>query len=162
MRTCPSNIKAKLYQTFVRPTIEYCCTVWDPHTDSDIKLLESVQKRAARFSFNKPSRYDRVTPMLIKLNWIPLVERRARAKLTLLFKAIKDIVDVPLNHLRLTITPRRGNHYFLPYCRTNTLLHSYFMNTIRLWNGIPSSAKSASSLSSFQAALSSHTARRLY
>ena len=29
-RTCPPHIKAKLYQTYVRPTIEYCCTVWDP------------------------------------------------------------------------------------------------------------------------------------
>ena len=43
-KTCPPQIKVKLYQTYVRPTVEYCCSVWDPHTQNDIDKLEAVQK----------------------------------------------------------------------------------------------------------------------
>ena len=41
-KTCPPHIKAKLYQTYVRPTVEYCCSVWDPYTAQEIEKLEAL------------------------------------------------------------------------------------------------------------------------
>jgi hypothetical protein len=35
-------------QWIVRPTIEYAATVWDPTSQSKIKALENIQRRAAR------------------------------------------------------------------------------------------------------------------
>ena len=35
--------------TLVRPTLEYASSSWNPHTDSDIKRLQQIQKNAARF-----------------------------------------------------------------------------------------------------------------
>ena len=34
----------------VRPTVEYASTVWDPVNQKNIKSLDQVQKRAARFA----------------------------------------------------------------------------------------------------------------
>jgi hypothetical protein len=42
MSECSSN------KTLVRPTIEYCSSVWSPHTKDAINKIEMVQRRAAR------------------------------------------------------------------------------------------------------------------
>ena len=163
-KACPPNIKAKLYQSYVRPLTEYCCTVWDPYTDTDITLLEAVQRRASRFVFNKNSRQVRVTPMLQTLNWVPLAERRARAKVTMLHKASNNIVDIKLtNYLHVIESgTRQNNDYYISYARTKTFRFSFFMDTIRLWNKLPPTAKCTKSLSTFQGSLPSHIIRSRY
>ena len=37
------------YTTLVRPIIEYACIIWEPVTQKNIRELEMVQRRAARF-----------------------------------------------------------------------------------------------------------------
>ena len=37
------------YKYLVRPLLEYACQVWHPYTVSDISMLESVQRHAARW-----------------------------------------------------------------------------------------------------------------
>ena len=51
-----TNVKQKLYQTLVRPHLEYGIAAWDPYTAKNVNLLEKVQRRATRFIFNN---YDR-------------------------------------------------------------------------------------------------------
>jgi len=36
------------FKILVRPYLEYCSTIWSPHYDNDIKLIESVQRRATK------------------------------------------------------------------------------------------------------------------
>ena len=31
MRKCPQHLKEKAYKSTVRPKVEYCSTIWDPH-----------------------------------------------------------------------------------------------------------------------------------
>ena len=50
------NIKEKVYISFVRPKLEYCSIIWDPYYQKDIRKLEIVQNRAARFVTKLPSR----------------------------------------------------------------------------------------------------------
>ena len=86
---CPTHIKSKCYTTLVRPILEYGCSVWDPHFQTDKNLLEKVQKRAARFATsnycmeNGNSEINRK-----KLGWETLEERRIRNKLLHFQKAI--------------------------------------------------------------------------
>ena len=38
----------QLYKSFIRPHLEYCAIVWDPHLSKDIEALEKVQRFALR------------------------------------------------------------------------------------------------------------------
>ena len=68
------KVKSATYTTMVRPTLEYSSAVWDPQQQKDIRLLEKVQLRAARYVTNNYT--DRspgtVTSMLEYLKWTSL------------------------------------------------------------------------------------------
>ena len=47
---CSRSVKAYCYKTYVRPTLEYTSSVWDPDTKRNIDKLDGVQQRAARYA----------------------------------------------------------------------------------------------------------------
>ena len=52
-KQCTKEVKtATYYTTMVRPVLDYASIVWDPHHQGDIKILEQVQRRAARYVYN--------------------------------------------------------------------------------------------------------------
>ena len=83
------------YQTLVRPHLEYCSSVWDPHMQDFITKLESVQRRGARFVSNDYRWTSSVSKMLTKLNWNPLEHRRRASRLTMLHKISQGQVARP-------------------------------------------------------------------
>ena len=42
--------KRRAYEALVRPHVEYCCVVWNPHLKKDVESLEKLQRRAARWT----------------------------------------------------------------------------------------------------------------
>ena len=77
-KDCTTQVKAATYTTMVRPTLEYATTVWDPYLQKDIKAVEQVQRRAARYVLNDYSTRTPgcVTGMVSKLHWESLETRR--------------------------------------------------------------------------------------
>ena len=73
---CSSNVKASAYLLMVRPLMEYVCVVWDPHYQSQVSVLEKVQRHAARWVLSDYSYHCSVSSMLEQLNWLPLAKRR--------------------------------------------------------------------------------------
>ena len=49
MYSFPSAVKAHAYKAIIWPCLKYACTVGCPYTAGDIKALELVQHRAARW-----------------------------------------------------------------------------------------------------------------
>ena len=164
-RTAGPKIREQLYKTYVRPALEYSSSVWDPHTQDNINKLEKVQRRAARFTTNTYTRESSVTTLLQNLKWTPLSERRARSKSTLFYKykALHGEIHVPTGNLNLTQAPtRHQQNYYIPFARTNAYKHSFYMDSIRLWNKIPPNIRQSPTLSVFQKALPSVTLRYKY
>ena len=127
----------------VRPILEYGSSVWDPHTQANIKKLEMVNRRAARFVSKDYRRTSSVTSMLNKLQWQTLQERRAQAKVVLLYRIVHQLVAIPAPMLVQPVSVRNLHHQFLvPFARTTTYQHSFFPNTIRLWNSLPATVAS--------------------
>ncbi len=90
---CPRKIKANCYTTFVRPSLEYASSVWSPHTQKNIKKLESVHRKSARYVMNDFSSHSSVTAMMQHLEWQTLETRRQQARLMM----IHDLVDISAN-----------------------------------------------------------------
>ena len=87
---------AAAYKELVRPNLEYCASVWSPYTATGKQNIEMVQRRAARYATNRYHNTSSVTDMLQKnLDWESLESRRVKMQLTLLFKVIQDLVDIP-------------------------------------------------------------------
>lgn len=117
-RTCrdfpdPSTFKA-LYNTIVRPKMEYATPIWTPHTDQEMKSLESVQNRFLRLFAYKQGQpmhwtdhdYD---PIRTRFNISTLESRRKYNDALLLYKTWNGFIDCPdlLSKFRLRVPTRQ-------------------------------------------------------
>jgi hypothetical protein len=159
-RNLPSaskTTKTTAYISLVRPHLEYCCSVWNPHTSEKIKKIEAVQRRAARYVTNAYDRTTSVTSLLQDLGWESLESRRTKSQLTMLYKTINRLVDIPPDpYLHPASTRTRSTHsmkFRQPPVRTNYFKYSFFPRTIPIWNSLPASVAEAPSLASFRGEL---------
>ena len=153
LKISSTKIKETAYKTFVRPILEYACTVWDPHTQTNIDRLEAVQRRAARFVVNRYHNTSSVSGMIDQLNWPTLQHRRRVARLAMLRKILND--EAIFNKKNINPAPprrRRGHSQQLVQiqCRRDYRNFSFLPNTIREWNSLPSSAVEAATLDTFK------------
>ena len=156
-----TSVKATAYKSFVRPTVEYACTVWDPHQKSSILHLEKVQRRGARYVKNRFHNRSSVSSMLHDLEWVSLEARRREARLVMLYKIRSGLVAIdPSKHLKQPTRMSRHMYphtYQLPHTSTSYKLHSFFPKTIRDWNALPPVVAEASTLETFKTNLKNNT-----
>ncbi|KAK3090576.1 hypothetical protein FSP39_012808 [Pinctada imbricata] len=152
---CPKEIKVLCYNTLVRPIMEYGGIIWDPSTAHNINRLEMVQRRAARFVMGDYHTTSSVTTMMEQLGWRTLQERRAQAKAVMMFRIVNQLVDIPHTYLTPARVSVRGHsqRFTVPHTRTTTYRHSFFPDSIRIWNALPQDAISCNTLESFKASL---------
>ena len=150
------QIKEQAYTTLVRPTLEFASPVWDPHTAKDIKNLEAVQRRAARWVAGRHRQTSSVDAMLSDLQWPTLEDRRKRARLIAFYKyrqksLIINIKNSPIPSKQ--IRSSRTNHsaaYQIPPCKTSYKQKSFFPRTIREWNSLPAEVALCPTLEGFK------------
>ena len=136
--------------------MEYASEVWDPHQDINIKCLERVQRRSARFITGNYDRHASVSAMLTNIKLPTLRDRRAATKVTTFYKGINGLLDIPTSHLYPSSTQStRGNllKQHLPSYRLERTKSSFYPDSIRLWNGLPTEVVEAPSLESFRSRL---------
>ena len=79
---------------FIRPSVEFALSTWDPHAKRNIRKVEQVQRSAARFVVGGYQRTSSVSDMVKSLNWPFLQERRLKSRLVILYKIYHDMVDI--------------------------------------------------------------------
>jgi hypothetical protein len=159
LRHCQKSIKEAAYKSYVRPKVEYSSSIWDPHTQKDIKLVEMVQHRGARFVTNTPHKRQAgpqpsVTNMINDLGWKSLQDRRKNNRLALLYKITNNLVEVPAPYhpVLRSPQPRRGNQhqYQRLTAEVEAFEFSFLPRTIVDWNSLSPSVVAADSLESFK------------
>ena len=97
LHDCSPKTKETAYKTLVRPTLEYASSAWDPYVGKQVKKLEAVQNKAARFVTSQHHWETSVTKLKDTLGWRSLQERRFIARMTLWYKAIhaQAAVSIP-------------------------------------------------------------------
>ena len=156
LTSCPQTTKAQAYQSLVRPSLEYASSAWDPHTQGCVQQLEAVQRRAARFVKGDYRTTSSTSKMIQDLGWQPLQNRRQQAKVTLMYRIVHNLVDIPGEqylHTATSATRGHGLKFIVPNCRTDLFRHSFFPSAIRLWNQLPGTVATAPTLEAFKGGL---------
>lgn len=156
-KDCTPKVKAATYTTMVRPALEYASTVWDPHLQRDIKALEQVQRRAARYvTKDYTSRTPGcVTAMVHNLQWETLEDRRKHNRLHMLYKIQNNLVDInSTSFIQQGDSRTRGSQRLFQERITDVShYHSFFPRTIRDWNQLPSATTTSETLGAFKTSL---------
>ena len=172
---CPQDLKETVYKTTVRPKLEYCSSIWDPHQQKYIKKIEMVQRRAARFVTDTPHRrtgpQPSVTAMVSDLGWETLQDRRQRGRIMLLYKVYNDLVQVPahyqpaLYHSDFQMVTRSHSAQSLEFqtldAEVNAFKYAFLPRTIADWNSLPTEVVAAESLELLKTRLTAAAAARL-
>ena len=97
------------YTTLIRPGLEYCDTIWDPHTKADAALLDQVQNRASRWAKGK-SKFEAcsVSALQRELGWLPLAEWRQHHRLSIMYKIRNGLLAVEPEAVDLVPNSRPG------------------------------------------------------
>ena len=158
LRVSNRDTKASAYFTLVLPNIEYCASVWNPYTDQGKRKIEMVQRRSARYVTNRYRNMSRVTDMLDELNSESLESRRTKIQLTLLYKIMNGMVDIPTSPYVTQASARTRSSHTKKLrqisSRTDAYKYSFFPRTIPFWNSLPASIAEAPDLVSFKQELS--------
>ena len=93
-------------------------------------MLESVQRKAARFCLQNYASTASVTEMLKDLGWKTLEQRRQEARLSMTYHMTHNLVDFNTENFLIphTDTRTRGSHCFkfqIPKANKDTFKFSY-------------------------------------
>ena len=133
-----------------------------------IQKLQSVLNAAARL-LTYTSKYDHITPVLAELHWLP-VEKRIIFKILLLtYKALHRQAPTYISELLVPYKPvrtlRSSSALLLKQHKYNLKNYGYRQFQVSapcLWNSLPKSIKSASSVNCFKSKLKTYLYEQCY
>ena len=158
LRKTSQKIRQQAYFSLVRPHLEYCCSVWNPHKNKHISKIEAVQRRAARFTLQRYRRMASVSAMIQHLKWESLERRRNAASLHLMYKIQNNTVAINAHHFTAPMIASNTRQYHskkllaIP-SRTQLYQNSFFPRTVTAWNALSKITLDATSLEGFKGAL---------
>ncbi len=146
-----------LVQALVLSRLDYCNALLAGLPACTIKPLQLIQNAAARVVFNEPKKAH-VTPLFIRLHWLPLA---ARIKFKVLMFAYKTTTGaaapIYLNFLVQTYAPSRNlrsaseRRLVVPSQRGYQITLTDLSWTVpSWWNDLPISIRTAESLAIFK------------
>ena len=162
LRINSKHVKEQAYKMLVRPSLEYACTVWDPHTATECYKIEKIQRRAARWVLSRHRNTSSVGEMLDTLKWPTLEDRRKRARLTMLYKVLDKSVAMSFgDDLQTSVERPRRTASKLPndrqlvrhFSKCDYRTMAFLPRTIRDWNNLDQEMVAAPSLDVFSSRL---------
>jgi hypothetical protein len=141
-----------LYNSFVRPHLEYAVQFWSPQLAKDIALLERVQRRATKLiSSIRNKSYEQ---RLAACDLFSLEKRRHRGDMIQVFKILNKIDNVQEENYfqRNNDLRTRNNGFKLKGKRfqTNVGKHFFTCRVIDDWNRLPQTVVESKNVEMFK------------
>ena len=133
----------------------YCSSVWSNTAKKNINKLQSVQNFAARI-VSGLRKYDHVTPVLRRLEWLPVQDMLNFRDAIMTFKCIKGLAPLYLSEkfeLKSelhNVNTRHKNDLNIPLYTSTSGQRTFHFRAVTLWNNLPNNIKNINSLSSFK------------
>ena len=144
-----------LANALVSSCLDYCNSLLSGVAESDLTKLQHILNRLARVVTKSPP-FTRSVPLLRSLHWLP-IKYRVHFKICLLtYRALYKKQPVYLRSVIATSLPsrslrsNRGITLSIPTIRTNTGARAFSSCTPSLWNNLPLSVCSATSVATFE------------
>ncbi len=151
-----------LVQALVLSRLDYCNALLAGLPACTIKPLQLIQNAAARVVFNEPKKAH-VTPLFIRLHWLPIAARIKFKVLMFAYKTTTGTAPIYLNSLVQTYAPSRSlrsaseRRLVVPSQRgTKSLSRTFTWTVPSWWNDLPISIRTAESLAIFKKHLKTH------
>lgn len=163
LRQCHPKLKEQAYISLVRPNLEYCSTVWNPHHQTTINQVEAIQKRAARFVLNIYDRTESITTILQNLQWASLQSRREAAMKIMLYKISHSLIAIDRDQYLTAMSDTRLRNYhpakyqlLTTHSSKDIYKFSFMPTAVRLWNALPADVITAPSVTVFRSHIYTH------
>ena len=149
---CEPDTIISLYKSQVLPILDYASVVWEPHLKKDKLLLEAVQLQATRMA----SRQWKENGVSLNQRFeLPTLEnRRKYFKLLLTYKFLSGYTYCPTGYFVQHPNPNprlfHSKYIVQPFAKTEAYYHSFFIDSVRLWNSLPNSIVNSPSVLSFK------------
>ena len=150
----------RLYMQFVRPHLEFSSSVWSPWNQTDIDLLENVQKKAVRMvSGLRASTYE---DRLKEIGLWTLEKRRLMFDMIQVYKLLNNVGNIELSVLKIgdnsserINTRSQSDSLNLVKKRSSLDIRKHFFTerVVEHWNRLPSEVKHAPTLRIFKNAI---------
>ncbi len=143
-----------LFKSLVRPYLEYGNEVWAPRSKKNIKLIESVQRRATKLI--PEIAHLPYKERLQELHLPSLVYRRHRGDMIQVFKYLNNIWDTEDNLFKPSTENRTRGHTMKLYKgRWDSAIRGHFFSNrvVNLWNSLPDSVVKSKDVTTFKISL---------
>jgi hypothetical protein len=141
--------------------LDHCNVVLSGQPASTIAPLRRIQNAAARLVFGIRPR-DHVTPAFIQLHWLPVAFRIRFKTAVFMYKVHTNHNPAYISHALSTaasnpslqsLRSANSTGYLIPQSRTKFGERAFSVSGPAIWNSLPSSLRSASSINIFKSHL---------
>ena len=146
----------KLYLSYIRPSLEYGCTIWDNCNDYEKEELEKIQLAGLRV-ITGGKRGTSHELLYSDTGIETLQERRDRRKLVMMFKIQKGKAPETLIELLPETTEKRTERHLRTKGNTTLIMAhseafhgSFIPQMIRKWNNLPQQTREVATVEQFK------------
>ena len=163
-RVLTEDATKTVMQSLVMSRLDYCNALLIGIQQDLIAKLQRLQNSAARI-VSRTRKYEHITPVLIKLHWLPIKFCIQFKVLLLVYKALNGLAPKYIKELLVPYKPRRHLRSeakgLLDEPRTRLKFgdRAFSISAPRLWNALPQHLKDSTSCQAFKKCLKTHLFR---
>lgn len=153
----PLNIRKMFYNYYIKPHLDYCCSVWGETSKKNHIILTKLQKQAARLILDKVLDRENSTPsaeMFENLQWNNFTKNVAYQQTLLVYKSVNNLAPPYMKNMfkftqdtgRPSLRSKSSRNLFIPRA------HSKSIRCLgpKLWNKLGIDIKNAKSVRCFK------------